>query len=437
MYLYSTTNMSEMSQDVLKGCLIKMWKDAKSPKDMNTFFQRTGILMTKEGEGIPIGPDGYLAFKRMVLELHKDDNIQRNSSLRNTEREIQNFLFSIKDTDQREIETKATEAISLLLQKLRVQPRTWTNIVPIVNLDVQIDSLQVGKVMFKKFNEEDLTDLIQVVEEITGQTASPPDVQTETNNVYRQILRERFLNRTIAKVTVDAIDGQRSREISLELVDMAINVLRFYACGLFHPVFREQRPYIGIEGELIRSNYPMMTFMPNTEQALNLQTTGPLVPFTIDNGTVARMREYNFNILHRLLLNDQPTEFESKVLNAINFYGMGTNSEDDASAFINIMIALESLLLKGRGPSKGLLAERVAFLLGNNYKVKLSFFEKMQELYQIRSNIVHSGKRDFPISELYLLSRITFNCIVKLLRKTDSLTTISDFINWVQKEKFT
>ncbi len=61
------------------------------------------------------------------------------------------------------------------------------------------------------------------------------------------------------------------------------------------------------------------------------------------------------------ILNKDPNDWtpvESSIVDAVSLFGIGTNDENDANTFINLVTALESMLLTEREPKKLILSEK-------------------------------------------------------------------------------
>ena len=117
--------------------------------------------------------------------------------------------------------------------------------------------------------------------------------------------------------------------------------------------------------------------------------TGCLYPFVLDSEILERMNQLQFQRLSNILQKNEEdrTEFESRILQAIDFFGDGMNVYfDQTSAFIKFIISLELCLTDKWEPQKGLLAERVAIMITEDQQERLEVFEDINKLYQIRSD---------------------------------------------------
>jgi hypothetical protein len=90
-------------------------------------------------------------------------------------------------------------------------------------------------------------------------------------------------------------------------------------------------------------------------------------------------------------------------------------------AIINLMIALEALLIKEGDKIRGCLATRVAALIAENEEQRTLISQRMRELYDLRSHIVHGRGKKPTFNDTKQL----FNYTRKSLEKTLSLETLS------------
>jgi hypothetical protein len=150
------------------------------------------------------------------------------------------------------------------------------------------------------------------------------------------------------------------------------------------------------------------------------------------------MEEDSFMILHKILLKEpkQRTAFENLIVNSVNLFGRAMNNQDTTSAFVSMVVALESILLKKAEPIKTLLAERTALLLGRVYEERMFYFRHMSQLYQIRSDIVHRGFLDVTEGDLALLSLIVYRVLVRLIADSPKLNDIGELVKTFDKLKF-
>lgn len=416
-----------------------MWRDARGARVSRSIFDMPGKIIAAKGVTYFIGLKGVKAEKSLIQELQKAELIRRYVSRRHLEIEINEVVGQLLLVDEHDIEVRSEKALLELLGRLNRIPPKWTVIVPVSNLRIRVSRLNFGTVSFRIFTQKSLESYVVAIRQIVSRLArSTEDVERGIDS-DREWLHKHFLNETYAEVSVQALDKEKAREIAIGKVMLAISVLRLYACGLIYPDFRGARPYLNIKGLSYQDRIPIFSLQEQPPTLVSyLRRTGYWFEMEIGDQQLRMMEDDGFKVLSDILEKDQNdwTPFESSIISAVSLFGIGTNDENDVNAFINLVTALESLLLTDREPKKLILSERVAFVLGEDYSDRLTMFNTMKDLYQKRSDIVHSGRLDVTRSELYLLAKITYRCIVRLLAKHAEFRDIRGLISWVDSMKF-
>lgn len=190
------------------------------------------------------------------------------------------------------------------------------------------------------------------------------------------------------------------------------------------------------------------------------------------------IQDYLTNSITEMMLKDNPTELEDRILNIIDVYGMIDDSTPLHLSFILCVIALEGLLLHdGEKDYLGWkLAEKLSFLLGtsvpwmltlygihdrtkitpqfiseNMSDARKKLFEKISTIYNKRSRFAHSGldprknkdkifAKDYQ--DIFLILRWTVGELIRL--HGEGMETIvpnsqkdgKSFDEYIQKLKF-
>jgi hypothetical protein len=112
-----------------------------------------------------------------------------------------------------------------------------------------------------------------------------------------------------------------------------------------------------------------------------------------------------------------PDSAISRIHNAIVWYGRAMNSYHEDEQFVDLIIALESLLVVEEGINiTQRLGDGVAALLGTNLKHRDTISKRVKELYKLRCRLVHAG---IPVSQenLFYLDKLASNTILAFVRK--------------------
>lgn len=138
------------------------------------------------------------------------------------------------------------------------------------------------------------------------------------------------------------------------------------------------------------------------------------------------------------LLGSPESSLEESIASSIRWYRYASRSPEEEERFLKYIISLESLLVKGKLESKkDTIVERaVDFLqLHTEHRQKYSFF--FSDVYDVRSQIVHSGARNLPEfeSQLDKLENIVSELIANAQDYTEHCESIEEVLQEVRREE--
>ena len=201
--------------------------------------------------------------------------------------------------------------------------------------------------------------------------------------------------------------------------------------------------YVGIDGLIFHGqistlyiNKSLMEKDPNYH--LHYQNTGYFFEYIINDEILKKMKELSLDVINEKLSKEYEvlTELEKSLLNSLYYYGKGMHLIDNGFSFLNFITSLEVTLTNTWEPQKGLLAERVALLIGETPDHRMEIFDEIERLYQLRSDLIHSGINKFKDSDITILSYIVFQTLVKLILMTKTIFSISELKNKFNSLKF-
>ncbi|PFN92111.1 hypothetical protein COJ67_03140 [Bacillus thuringiensis] len=106
------------------------------------------------------------------------------------------------------------------------------------------------------------------------------------------------------------------------------------------------------------------------------------------------------------------TDMENQVFRSIIWFGESKIEHDNAARFLKLTLVLECLLNTSKNePVTATLSDRVALLLESNVEDRLRMVEKIGELYNVRSEIVHTGSSNIEEMALFELESIVSRLI--------------------------
>ena len=138
------------------------------------------------------------------------------------------------------------------------------------------------------------------------------------------------------------------------------------------------------------------------------------------------------NILNNKIKNNQSIkaeDIENKIYSSIKYIGRATIESNLEQAFLDLMIAIESLV-EEKDFSQNItdqICERCAELLSNELETRTSMYSKLKALYTKRSNLVHGSKKPkITLSDLYYLRGISLQLCIYFVKNIEKFKNI----NW-------
>lgn len=145
----------------------------------------------------------------------------------------------------------------------------------------------------------------------------------------------------------------------------------------------------------------------------------------------------------RLLASYQTNgEIAKRIQRAVTWYGKAVDADTYDEQFVNLAIALESLLIgdEGSGPytTSGSisqnLGERTAYLLENDFEARYEQLIHTKRLYGRRSAVVHRGE-SITVEQLKEMDKLVKQVTIAFLHY--NFQSWSHFQEWVARQKFT
>lgn len=431
--------MNIKSSTKVKHALIQIWKDSSDRTSrLEETLKDTCKLFTDGKTTIIMSPTGVAAFEGILTCLKEDAVIGESFSRKELEKRIQTAVIELYNIEPQEIEAKINSYVEKMLQELeRVISVKWDVYLPIENLVVNSE-LAFGRASIKMFDEPTKQSILQKLVTMIQLSASPPDAKAELEHLYRERLNQDYSGRAIMRVETRASDSTRAVESAIEQAETTLNILRFYSRGIITNDARSYRMYIGLKGTISRGNLIAVAFSESKEFTMELQGTGYFYSLTLGQKELSRMEEDSFKVLQAILLKEtkERTAFENLLLNSVNLLGNAMNNQYNPSAFVSMVVALESILLKRGEPMRTLLAERTALILGTRFEERMFYFRQMLRLYRIRSDIVHRGILDVTESDIFLISMIVYRILVCLIADSHKFNDICKLVEMFNTLKF-
>lgn len=371
-------------------------------------------------------------------KVNKDPEVQDQEEDEHEEGEIDSIL-DVLDVSQ--IDKQLIDVI----ERLNNQAIPQTVYVPIEGIELD-SSVTIGEVEFHRNNEEsELSQLIATIEE-----------RDRSNSAYARTTTENA--QCFAKITIVG-DGIFARAEAVRKVQEAIHTINFGLSSTLHQpgwakvriadiVINTNTPTDDPDDVHIGSHltYPSNRALSPSKHSIqeNLKPVHGDV-LRADPAFVPELRQDQESLersVDRLLACYQTNgDIDKRIQRAITWYGKAVDADTQDEQFVNLAIALESLLIgdEGGGPyaTSGSisqnLGERTAFLLKNDFESRYQQLRRTKQLYGLRSAIVHRGE-SITIEQLKEMDDLVKHVTIAFLQH--NFQSWSAFQEWIARQKF-
>jgi hypothetical protein len=421
------------------GSLLMARNDAKkqtaafSP-DLKSTFQ----VVALPGGTFVLGSEGISCADHAVGLILSDGTFGERFSRGFISEKINRLILTLLGVADQELLASTTENVKSLVKELEAIPvLQWTTILPIANLVLKIPPLVVGRVTFALADKALMDSMFSAFSEINEATLSPQVVKDHGAKAISELLQNRYLNRAVATVTVEAADQKSGLQHGEKEIEHSLNALRFYGRAVMKNDARLYKMFIGPEGTIFTGSYTTICFVPKQQYNLPSRLTGYSYPYVVDAESHDLMKKLWLSDLSKILAKHESerTAFEKLLVTAVDLFGIAMDQASPREAYLNFVTSLESLLLKEKEP-RGLLAERVAIIVGETSDARQRLFKYMEQIYDFRSKIVHSGLADVTEEDLGLVSTIAFQAIARLISVSGNINDIGKLVQACSKSKF-
>ena len=296
---------------------------------------------------------------------------------------------------------------------------------PIYFIQIENNYVKIGDINFVKF--QSLKDY-----------ASDNNLYV-SNDIDRILVDKNFGNVPFVDCVIDVRDNDFAKEqAQIRLIEI-INVLNFI-------IYSHIR---GVETFSAISNYGTIdrTFIFSSKNAnISINTHPSLIKrITIDEIREFLLGEGKIYInLFDQLTNNNRSEIDNRIVNAINWIGMAVAEKENSVAFTQAMYGIESLLQyeqKGEMISKSIvasIAENIAFLLGRNFDERKEFEKQFKKLYGIRSKIAHGKSNDVSAYDVLDVIGLAKSLVMSFyeIPSLKEAKTMKMVLNYIAKLKY-
>jgi hypothetical protein len=422
----------------------------------------------ESGEGMMLIGDEADEFARCLDHFVEANEVESGLFSRRGLKELmRNTLIKAGSPEEGEsqlTEAKVRAALKVLRDGLRAKPKRYIVYLPVQGVDPANLPVTVGKVTFYAGNSQHLVDLQAYlksgIDTWTNDQSSKDGFGAWTAKAVRQHLQ----SQVVAAVEVESGDDDNASFKALAICRDTLDVINFFADAMYGENMKACVSVVG-EGQPVESQLTdedkrklVITLREKYEEAdyvVPLKTgdserqiaalhqrivaSGPLIGLRIPKNDASPSRaELNrvFARLSELMTKDEPTEIEERVLAAIRWAGRATVKRRREEAFLLYAISLESLVL-GREKNAEItyrLKLWTAHLLKQDAAGRKKLGDRLKELYDIRSAIVHAGSFDVKERQLHDMRRYAKQAALTVLMAShfQHIKTNNELNQWLE-----
>jgi hypothetical protein len=396
-------------------------KSVRPPKedDFPSFRLHDGVAYT-------LPNDDARKLNEQVNIILKHGDFSRKFSEKYIDREVKSIFASILKGETAEPQ----DDLIALISKLESYQEERTVYLQVTGI-LATKEITVGNVTFLHCDNQILDDLFSKEDAIVNKIKNNKESKNHIRKYLRDELRNELLGKTISKCIV-AAEPDRAYERAKEETRRALELFR-YASKALYPLSEDIR--VGLKGESSRSGRRSFIFSAK-ELTTRGDTIGSPLAFEINDKTIDRMSEIGVFGLSEILKKQQPNQFEESLLRAVHWFSSALVQDEIENGFLYLIIALETLLIKGVNSTiSNYVAESAALILSDKLEYRKEIKKIVKGYYGIRSAVSHGGKKSVSKGDYYNLINIVGTIVMILVKKRDEFESESDLIDWIEEMK--
>jgi hypothetical protein len=376
-------------------------------------------------------------YHQCIKDLHKIFAPKEELSAAAVETHLQSTLLKIVGGDHG-IETKdrLKNAVQELEVALTTPPRKWNVHVPLRGMSAERMPYTFGKVQFMR-GDAQLTEQLATLVPVKA----PPDFskskarkERRAREEIRNEVRKEFDGLIVARLSVEAIDGEAAIAKGLFELELTLDVINFYS-DVFDPFHRSHRATLAnVQG------YGMMRVLANepTAGAISIRPRqhGEHGELLLPEKTSKKAIDTGFHRADAMLAKSEPNGLERRLLAAFRWIGQASVESRPEQAFLLYAIGLESIL---SDPKKTMevtsrLKLRVCHLCGKSIDDRKQIGVTFDAIYKIRCDIVHAGRTEVTGSDVLTVRNFAKSTLAVLLtdQRFVDMQSNEELQNWFE-----
>ena len=269
---------------------------------------------------------------------------QNDLSHKFSEKYIEGRLRSViaKIIQSNEKERCARKSLEDLINSLLNYNQEWTVLVPLAGLELELDSIGLGKITIFKMTHQRMEEFLAEFDKITLATRTGKEAKQEMMQVSRKVFKS-LLGDACAKFQVVA-EPERARERAEEETRRVLDIFRYCIPFLYQ---KSLRVNVSLKAEKNRQVRWTPIISCNMKSAsLKSELIGQIALFKLDNESIGKMEKIGAFKLFDTLAKErqQLSDFEEALLRSIHWFSNHLDQYEIENQFLSLVICLETLL---------------------------------------------------------------------------------------------
>jgi|GEM_PF-1341756 len=238
-----------------------------------------------------------------------------------------------------------------------------------------------------------------------------------------------YLNTISVGTKVYASDNKAAVQLAKKQINLSLNIIRLLIPLKYSTV---SRPRISIH-DIAGIDKAFVISITDGERNLSSQNLSSIFPFTYyaddDKHKTAKAIERAHQIAGKYPNN--LSNLENRIVGAITWAGEGIDAVEKDIKVVKCVVALETLFGIKKGNKQKGFVDGIIRLFGDYVHDKDCFRDLTKDIYELRSTIVHEGKRDISDEDAEWAERFASGCLLKVLEIMDKFRTEKEYQNWL------
>lgn len=405
-------------------------------------------IWRKQWGGISFGGDEGRLYRECLtslLAIHGNDPEHRRLSVSHATKLLdENILWTLrpgtakKDEPREKFEQRLKIALRRIRKGLELPDKPFQLTICLTGFSLSFRPFMLGRIKFSPGRKNVIS---QIIDEVYLLRKPAKTTSKAARNKYFQeqdskLLRDMFHSSALAQLEVMAADLKAAQIRGAAEVRLATDTLNFFAPLLFG-IF-PHRAYLAPEATSAPVKW-LVYSKTEFRYRFNLSDKQRESPIRNFNPETRAAKKIGLDRVHRILNLELRSELEQRILTSISWAGKARAAVRRDTAFLYYAIALEALFAKpqSRGGVTERLKLRLAHTIGKTADVRRRVADAMENLYKLRSDIVHiGGTKEIGDSDLKTIEQLTETAIITMLvdKRFTEMREPVEFDQWFKQQ---